>query len=42
MRESVSVGEAEKEGDTKSEAGSRLRHIEPDTGLKLTDCEITT
>ena len=37
-------GEAEREGDTESEAGSRLRAIspEPDAGLELTDCEIVT
>ena len=35
---------AEREGDTDSEAGSRLRAVstEPDAGLKLTDCEIMT
>ena len=35
---------AEREGDTESEAGSRLRAIspEPDTGLELTDREIVT
>ena len=35
-------GGAEREGDTESEAGSRLRAIspEPDAGLKLTDREI--
>ena len=35
-------GGAEREGDTESEAGSRLWAIgrEPDTGLKLTNCEI--
>ena len=32
----------EREGDTESEAGSRLSAIstEPDAGLELTDCEI--
>ena len=37
-------GGAEREGDTESETGSRLRVIspEPDAGLKLTDCEIVT
>ena len=36
--------EAEREGDTELEAGSRLWAIgpEPDTGLKLTDHEIVT
>ena len=35
---------AEREGDTDSEAGSRLWAVgtEPDVGLKLTDCEIMT
>ena len=37
-------GEAEREGDTESEAGSRLWAIslEPDTGLELMDREIVT
>ena len=37
-------GGAEREGDTESEAGSRLRAIspEPDAGLELTDLEIVT
>ena len=37
-------GGAEREGDTESEAGSRLWAIspEPDTGLELTSCEIVT
>ena len=37
-------GGAEREGDTESEAGSRLRAIspEPDSGLKLADLEIVT
>ena len=36
--------EQEREGDTESEAGSRLRAIspEPDAGLELTDREIVT
>ena len=35
---------AEREGDTESGAGSRLRAVspEPDVGLKLTSCEIMT
>ena len=35
-------GGAEREGDTESEAGSRLRAVstEPDAGLELTECEI--
>ena len=39
-----SRGEAEREGDTESEAGSRLRAVstEPDVGLELTSCEIMT
>ena len=38
------VGRAEREGDTESEAGSRLRAVspEPDAGLELTDHEIMT
>ena len=37
-------GGAEREGDTESEADSRLWAIstEPDAGLELTDCEIMT
>ena len=37
-------GRAEREGDTESEAGSRLRAVsaEPDAGLELTSCEIVT
>ena len=40
----MSRGRAEREGDTESEAGSRLLAVgtEPDTGLKLTDLEIMT
>ena len=44
-RQSVSRGGAERgAGDTESEAGSRLGAVstEPDTGLKLTNCEIMT
>ena len=35
---------AEREGDTESEAGSRLRAVstEPDAGLELMDREIVT
>ena len=35
---------AEREGDTESKAGSRLRAIstEPDAGVELTHCEIMT
>ena len=42
-REVLSVGR-EGEGDTESEAGSRLRAVstEPDAGLKPTDREIMT
>ena len=38
------MGEGQREGDTESEAGSRLRALstEPDAGLKLTDREIVT
>ena len=37
-------GRAEREGDTDSEAGSRLRAIspEPNTGLELADLKIVT
>ena len=37
-------GGAEKEGDTESEAGSKLWAVstEPDAGLEPTDCEIIT
>ena len=43
-RQSMNGGGAEREGDTESEAGSRLRAVstEPDAGLDLTDCEIMT
>ena len=38
------MGEGQREGDTESEAGSRLWAVstEPDAGLKPTDCEIMT
>ena len=44
VRQSVSRGGAEREGDTESEAGSRLQAVstEPDVGLELTECEIMT
>ena len=37
-------GGSEREGDTESETGSRLRAFstEPDAGLELTDCKIMT
>ena len=40
----VGVGGAEKEGDTESEAGSRLRAVctQPDTGLEPMHHEIMT
>ena len=40
----MSRGGAEREGDTESEAGSRLWGVstEPDTGLELMECEIMT
>ena len=43
-RQRASREGAEREGDTESEAGSRLWALrtEPDTGFKLTDCEIMT
>ena len=38
------MGEGQREGDTESEAGSRLQAVstEPNAGLELTDCEIMT
>ena len=43
-RQSMNEGGAEREGDTESEAGSRLWAIspEPDAGLELMDREIVT
>ena len=43
-RQSMSGGGAEKEGDTESEAGSRLRAVstEPTVGLEPTNQEIMT
>ena len=43
-KQSASRGGAEREGDTVSEAGSRLWAVstEPDTGLELTNCQIMT
>ena len=43
-RQSMKGGGSEREGDTESEAGSRLRAVspEPDSGLELTDREIMT
>ena len=43
-RQSTSRGVAEREGDTESEAGSRLLAVstEADVRLELTDCEIMT
>ena len=40
----MSRGEAEREGDTESEAGSRLGAVstEPEAGLQLTNHEIMT
>ena len=40
----MSRGGAESEGDTKSQAGSRLRVVdtEPDVGLELTNRKIVT
>ena len=40
----MSGGGAEREGDTESEAGSRLWAVstEPNAGLELTNCEIMT
>ena len=43
-KQSMNGGGAEREGDTASKTGSRLRAIspEPDVGLELTDGEIVT
>ena len=43
-KQSVSEGRAEREGDTESEAGSRLQAVstEPDAGLELTNRESMT
>ena len=43
-RQSTSGGGAEREGDTESEAGSRLPAVstEPDAGLELRNREIMT
>ena len=38
----MSRGGAEREGDTESEAGSKLRAVCPDAGLKLMNWEIMT
>ena len=44
QRQSASGGGAEREGDTKSEAGAKLRAVstEPNTGLELVNCKIMT
>ena len=44
QRQSASRRGAERQGDTESEAGSRLRAVgtEPDVGLELTNPEIMT
>ena len=44
VRQRVSGVGAEREGDTESKAGSRLRAVgtEPDVGLEPTNCEIMT
>ena len=43
-RQTMSRGGAEREGDTESEAGSRLQAVstEPNVGLDLMNCEIMT
>ena len=43
-RDRAWTGEGQREGDTESEAGSRLRAVstEPEAGLDLTDREIMT
>ena len=44
QRQSTSQGGAEREGDTESEAGSRLQAVgtEPDAGLEPTNRKIMT
>ena len=44
VRQRESASRAEREGDTESEAGSRLRAVstEPNEGLELTNHEIMT
>ena len=44
QRQSTSRGRAERDGDTESEAGSRLQAVstEPDAGLELTNHQIVT
>ena len=43
-RQNMSGTRAEREGDTESEAGSRLQAVstEPDAGIELTDRELVT
>ena len=40
----MQVGKGQRERETQSDAGFRLRAVgtEPDAGLELTDCEIMT
>ena len=40
----IGEGQREREGDTESEVGSTLQDVslEPNAGLKLTNCEIMT
>ena len=42
--ETVQAGKEQREGDTESEAGSRLQAVstEPDTGFKLVNSEVMT
>ena len=44
FRDRMNGGGAEREGNTESKAGSRPRavSIEPDMGLELVSCKITT
>ena len=44
QKQSVSRGRAEREGDTETDAGSRIRAVstEPDAGLELTNRKIMT
>ena len=41
-RDRVQSAEGQMEGDTESEAGSRLWAVNPDAGLELTNCETMT
>ena len=42
QRESISREGAEREGDTESEAGSRLRAVSTEPDVAFTNCKIVT